>query len=1037
MEKIKEKFNPLVSIVIPVYNGANYMCEAIDSALAQTYENIEVIVVNDGSKDNTEEIAKSYGDKIRYFAKENGGVATALNLAIEKSKGEYISWLSHDDVYYLDKIEKQIRKLSALNGEKRFNTLLLSNYSLIDENSKFISNHKFHKTHDLDKLNYPLYPLLKGIVHGCTLLIPKHCFEDIAYFDSNLKTTQDYDLWFKMFPKYGMIFMPNLFVKSRWHAEQGSKKIKTANMEADELWIKMVNSLTDEQKIAIDDSVLSFYQKTHNIVNSAGYASAEKYLAEILEKYKLRDIAKIKVSVIIPFFNRINWTVEAIESVLRQTHTNLEVILVDDASTESLAPISDIISRDDRVTLIKNERKKGVSGARNTGIDNANGEFIAFLDSDDLFISNKLEKQLEFMVREGNLFSHTSYALFSSNNEKEEVIESGNRDLIYPEIIPNCSIATPTVMISADLLLDKNKRFIEKYSIGEDTCFWIRISKLFTCKGITGIYTKVRRHESNAAYNKQKQIEGLNNILEYVIENFLDEKTISYVNILNQNLISNNASGKQELIIRYFNKIYESDNLQIGDNDLIGNKFNGHDLHFYLNDKGINSRQLVWNNESGDENTFTIARGNLNRDEIYEYVKSIQKQYSLDGLLNPLGYDILLDPLFLRTEIVHLHLVHNHIFDIQLLPLMSRLKPIVWTLHDPWALGGHCIHHFECEKWKKLCGDCPNLKAHFELQLDNSALNFTLKKDAIKNSNLEIIVASEWMRDKVVQSPIFEGKKINVIPFGIDHEIFKSIEKNEARKKLGIREDALVFLLRCDYSGFKGMDIIEFVLTKIQSKKRVVLLVLKDKLRENLRNFEIKEYGWVKDDDLLAQIYSASDLFLMPSAMESFGMMAIEAMSCGTLPIVMDGTALSDTVNAPTCGVSTKRNKEEYVKTVQYYIDHEDERCDRAKKCLEFAKANYAKDVYVEKILKVYEEAKTKHELSKDDQFLLDQLMKSSIIVETKKGTTQLARNDKFLSIKFSLLKHYSTLLFLKYKYIVPKKIRINIRQQLEKISKY
>ena len=78
-------FHPLVSIIIPVYNGANYMREAIDSALAQTYRNIEIIVVNDGSNDNgeTERIALSYGDKIKYFHKENGGVSSALNLGIQ------------------------------------------------------------------------------------------------------------------------------------------------------------------------------------------------------------------------------------------------------------------------------------------------------------------------------------------------------------------------------------------------------------------------------------------------------------------------------------------------------------------------------------------------------------------------------------------------------------------------------------------------------------------------------------------------------------------------------------------------------------------------------------------------------------------------------------------------------------------------------------------------------------------------------------------------------------------------------------------
>ena len=82
--------NPLVSIVIPVYNGSNYLAQAIDSALGQTYPNCEVLVVNDGSDDGgaTAELALGYGEKIRYFEKENGGVATALNLGIRQMAGE-------------------------------------------------------------------------------------------------------------------------------------------------------------------------------------------------------------------------------------------------------------------------------------------------------------------------------------------------------------------------------------------------------------------------------------------------------------------------------------------------------------------------------------------------------------------------------------------------------------------------------------------------------------------------------------------------------------------------------------------------------------------------------------------------------------------------------------------------------------------------------------------------------------------------------------------------------------------------------------
>ena len=87
---------PLVSIIIPVYNGSDFLRQAVNSALGQTYTNIEVIIVNDGSNDNgkTEEVALSYGKRVRYLCKENGGVASALNFGISQMKGEYFSWLS-------------------------------------------------------------------------------------------------------------------------------------------------------------------------------------------------------------------------------------------------------------------------------------------------------------------------------------------------------------------------------------------------------------------------------------------------------------------------------------------------------------------------------------------------------------------------------------------------------------------------------------------------------------------------------------------------------------------------------------------------------------------------------------------------------------------------------------------------------------------------------------------------------------------------------------------------------------------------------
>jgi glycosyltransferase involved in cell wall biosynthesis len=275
MEKIKEKFNPLVSIIIPVYNGSNYMREAIDSALAQTYENIEVIVVNDGSTDNTDEIARSYGDKIRYFKKKNGGVATALNLAIEKSKGEYISWLSHDDVYYINKVEEQILCLKKIDDK---NTILYSDWDLIDAEGIMINSIDHRKSHTIDKLNISLYPVFRGLIHGCTLLLPKSLFLEVGNFDVELKTTQDYDMWFKILRRTFIRHIGKRLIKSRVHDQQGSVVDPNHLREANVLWVNMMENINENEIFTFEKSTYSFYRniaihlKKSPLIGAYGYA---------------------------------------------------------------------------------------------------------------------------------------------------------------------------------------------------------------------------------------------------------------------------------------------------------------------------------------------------------------------------------------------------------------------------------------------------------------------------------------------------------------------------------------------------------------------------------------------------------------------------------------------------------------------------------------------------------------------------------------------------------------------------------------------
>lgn len=220
-------FNPKVSIVIPVYNGSNYLKDAIDSALVQTYDNLEILVINDGSMDDwaTENIALSFWDKIKYFSKPNGWVASALNYGIKKMSWEYFSWLSHDDLYFPGKIEKQILFLSNLKDK---NVIISSDYEIVDNNLRPLNTMKLN--YSPDNLAYSL--LMNWFLNGCTLLIPREVFKIIGVFENTLKTTQDYHLWFRMIKKFDFINLAEVLVASRQHEWQDSrKKMNTAIFE--------------------------------------------------------------------------------------------------------------------------------------------------------------------------------------------------------------------------------------------------------------------------------------------------------------------------------------------------------------------------------------------------------------------------------------------------------------------------------------------------------------------------------------------------------------------------------------------------------------------------------------------------------------------------------------------------------------------------------------------------------------------------------------------------------------------------------------
>ncbi len=204
-----------VSIIIPFYNCA-YVDQAIQSALNQTYENIEIILVNDGSTIHNEKV-KPFLNKIRYIEKGNGGTASALNAGIEAATGNYFSWLSSDDLYEPEKIEKQLNFMKQHHASVSY-----LSYILIDEKNRSISGPV--------GIAFPnrelFYRHLKSgcPINGCTVMLKMKIFQEVGLFDESLPFTQDYDLWLRVVQKYDFYYLDQPLVSYRVHDEMGTKR---------------------------------------------------------------------------------------------------------------------------------------------------------------------------------------------------------------------------------------------------------------------------------------------------------------------------------------------------------------------------------------------------------------------------------------------------------------------------------------------------------------------------------------------------------------------------------------------------------------------------------------------------------------------------------------------------------------------------------------------------------------------------------------------------------------------------------------------
>jgi len=216
-------FKDKVSVVIPVYNSEKYLSESIESVLNQTYSNIEIIAVDDGSTDKSQEILKKYSEKIKIISQSNQGLAASLNVAIKKIEGKWFKWLSPDDLLHPNAIEILLNETKKLAE----NTIVYSNWELIDENNKSIHDFSESNFNNLKNFDFNVRLLDGQQINVNTTLIPSSLFEQGCLMQE-LKDpiSIDYDFFLRAGILYNTSFhlIPKKLLRYRIHTKQLSHK---------------------------------------------------------------------------------------------------------------------------------------------------------------------------------------------------------------------------------------------------------------------------------------------------------------------------------------------------------------------------------------------------------------------------------------------------------------------------------------------------------------------------------------------------------------------------------------------------------------------------------------------------------------------------------------------------------------------------------------------------------------------------------------------------------------------------------------------
>lgn len=239
-----------------------------------------------------------------------------------------------------------------------------------------------------------------------------------------------------------------------------------------------------------------------------------------------------------------------------------------------------------------------------------------------------------------------------------------------------------------------------------------------------------------------------------------------------------------------------------------------------------------------------------------------------------------------QIDLVHIHNTHGNYMGMRDVQEIAAVCPVVWTLHDMWTFTGHCAYAGDCLRWQNEdCENCQDLAMFPKLYFDCAAKLYRRKRQYFTGNGITFVTPSRWLY-RLVEQSFLGQEQLRLIPNGVNTRIFYPGDKRQLREKYGIHTEkhVLLFLTNMLRNTMKGFSYLAEALRQMEHKEQYLLLIVGklEEIRDICEMYEVKTFGYIKEMETLREVYAMADLFLLPSMLENYPCVTLEAMACGT-----------------------------------------------------------------------------------------------------------------------------------------------------------